>query len=87
MAERPKVMLQVVPLDAGPHPGMGGPIMIASCDGAPDVAYLDTAMEGQLVERPDHVAAVGVLFDTLRLDALPGRASVKLIAEVMETWT
>jgi Domain of unknown function (DUF5753)/Helix-turn-helix domain len=87
MAERPKVMLQVVPLDAGPHPGMAGPMMIASCDGVPDVAYLDTAMEGQLVERPDDVAAVAVLFDTLRMEALPGRASMKLIAEVMETWT
>lgn len=86
-AERPKVMLQVVPLDAGPHPGMAGPITIASCDGVPDVAYLDTAMEGQLVERPDDVAAVAVLFDTLRMEALPGRASVRLIAEVMETWT
>jgi transcriptional regulator with XRE-family HTH domain len=85
MAERQKVMLQVVPLDAGPHPGMAGPIMIASCDGVPDVAYLDTAMEGQLVERPDDVAAVDVLFDSLRTEALPGRASAKLIAEVMET--
>jgi hypothetical protein len=28
-----------------------------------------------------------VLFDTLRMEALPGRASMKLIAEVMETWT
>ena len=87
MAGRPKVMLQVVPLDVGPHPGMAGPIAIASCDGVPDVAYLDTAMEGQLVERAEDVAAVAVLFDTLRLEALPGRASVKLIAEVMETWT
>jgi transcriptional regulator with XRE-family HTH domain len=87
MAERPKIMLQAVPLDAGPHPGMAGPMLIASCDAAPDVAYLDTAMEGQLVERPGDVASVAVLFDTLRLEALPGRASVKLIAEVMETWT
>lgn len=86
MAERPKLMLQIVPMGAGAHPGMAGPIMIASCDGGPDVAYLDTALEGQLVERPDDVAAITVLFDILRMEALPGRASAKLITEAMETW-
>jgi alpha-mannosidase len=50
LAARPKVVLQVVPTDAGPHPGTAGPMVLASFDDRPDVAYLDTAMEGQLVE-------------------------------------
>jgi len=50
-ATRPKIVIQVVPTDAGPHPGTAGPMVLASSDGRPDVAYLDTALEGQLVER------------------------------------
>src|SRR5260370_38807655 len=50
-ATRPKIVIQVVPTDAGPHPGTAGPMVLASSDGRPDVAYLDTALQGQPVER------------------------------------
>jgi transcriptional regulator with XRE-family HTH domain len=87
LAERPKVVVQVVPADAGPHPGTAGPMVIASLDGTPDVAYLDTALKGQLVERREDVAAIALLYDTLRSEALPVRASVDFIAKVKEQWT
>lgn len=87
LAARPKVVLQVVPVDAGPHPGMAGPIALASSDGTPDVAYLDTALTGQLIERPEDVAAVALLYDTLRAEALPARASVEVITKVKDSWT
>jgi transcriptional regulator with XRE-family HTH domain len=87
LAERSKIVLRVVPVDAGPHLGMAGPMVIASFDDAPDVAYLDTALEGQLVERHEDVAAVALLYDTLRAEALPVRASLDLIAKVKESWT
>jgi transcriptional regulator with XRE-family HTH domain len=87
LAERSKVVLQVVPVDAGPHPGTAGPMVIASFSDAPDVAYLDTALEGQLVERHEDVAAIALQYDTLRAEALPVRASLELIAKVKESWT
>ena len=87
LAGRSKIVLQVVPVDAGPHPGTAGPMVIASFDDGPDLAYLDTALEGQLVERHEDVAMVALLHDTLRAEALPVRASLELIAKVMEEWT
>jgi transcriptional regulator with XRE-family HTH domain len=87
LAERTKIVLQVVPVDAGPHPGTAGPMAIASLDGAPDVAYLDTALEGQLVEGHADVAAIALLYDTLRAEALPVRASMEFIAREQGSWT
>jgi transcriptional regulator with XRE-family HTH domain len=51
MAARPKVSLQVVPASAGAHPGLSGPLVIARFKSGHDVAYIDTALTGQLVER------------------------------------
>jgi Domain of unknown function (DUF5753) len=88
LAARSKIVLQVVPVDAGPHPGTAGAMVIASFDGAaPDVAYLDTALEGQLVERPEDVATIALVYDTLRAEALPVRASLEYIAKVKDSWT
>jgi hypothetical protein len=43
----------------------------AAPDGAADVAYLDNALAGQVVERADDVARVTLLYDILKAEALP----------------
>ena len=87
VAARPKVSLQVVPASVGAHPGLSGPFVIASFQSAPDVAYLDTALAGQLVERQQNVTELTMLFDTVRGAALPCAASAELIREVMTSWS
>ena len=87
MAQRPKIMLQVVPADARAHAGVDGMLVIASLDDQPDVGYFDTPVTGQLVQRPEDVAHLTRLYDTLRSEALPCGASARLIEEVMGTWT
>jgi hypothetical protein len=87
LATRPRVFLQVVPQSAGAHPGLAGPLALASFDDAPDVAYLDNAITGQLVDNADDLAALTVLYDVLRGTALSCRESEALVREVMETWT
>ena len=67
--------------------GVGGPFVIAEFRDAPEVAYLDTAAGGQIADHPDIVKACAHVFDTLRAEALPPRASLDLIAEVRDTWT
>jgi transcriptional regulator with XRE-family HTH domain len=86
-ARDPWITIQVVPSSAGAHPGLLGPFVIAGFAASPDVAYLDNALTGQVVERADDVRHVSVLYDTLRAEALPSRASIDLITEVARTWT
>lgn len=86
LAERPKISLQVIPASVGGHVGLSGPFLVASFDSGPDVAYLDTVVAGQLVEGRDYLCTLTLLFDTLRGEALPCRASSELIRDVMATW-
>jgi transcriptional regulator with XRE-family HTH domain len=86
-ARRPKVMLQVVPLGSGAHPGLAGQFAIASFDDSPDVAYLDNALAGQVIERADDISRVALLYDILKAEALSPRATVDLARKVIERWT
>jgi transcriptional regulator with XRE-family HTH domain len=83
----PKIKVLVVPASAGAHVGLSGAFVIAEFRDAPDVVYLDTAAQGQIADHPEIVKACAQVFDTLRAEALPPRASLDLITEVRETWT
>jgi uncharacterized protein DUF5753 len=84
---QPKIVLQVLPAVAGAHPGLAGQFVIAGFDGAADVAYLDNALAGQVVERADDVARVTLLYDILKAEALPRQASIDLARKAIERWT
>jgi transcriptional regulator with XRE-family HTH domain len=86
-AREPKVLFQVVSIGSGAHPGLAGHFVIASFDGSPDVAYLDNALAGQVVERADALARVALLYDILKAEALSPRASVALARKAAEKWT
>ena len=76
MARRSRILVQVIPLEAGAHEGMrGGSFVVADFEDAPTVAYQDTAMSGQIIEDQDQAGALAHLWDTLRLEALPRTAS------------
>lgn len=84
----PWVTIQVMPTAAGAHPGLLGPFVLAGFDSSPDVAYLDNALTGQVVERAEDVTHVASLYDTLRAEALSPRASADLITHIVRTtWT
>lgn len=87
MARRPKVKVLVVPASAGAHVGLSGAFAIAEFRDAPEAAYLETAAQGQISDHPAIVKACAQVFDTLRAEALPPRASLDLITGVMGTWT
>jgi uncharacterized protein DUF5753 len=54
---------------------------------APDIAYLDNPLAGQVVERADDVARVTLLYDILKAEALPRQASIDLARKAIERWT
>jgi transcriptional regulator with XRE-family HTH domain len=86
-AAHPRVTIQVMPFGTAAHPGMLGPFLVASFESGPDAAYLDNALHGQITERRKEVARVGLLYDTLRSEALSPRASREMIMKVRQEWT
>jgi hypothetical protein len=86
-ARRPSVVLQVIPLAAGAHQGMSGNFMIAEFGQGPPLAYQDTAARGQIIEDQDDIGAIGVMWDTLKSEALPRGTSLELLEEVAKSWT
>jgi hypothetical protein len=87
MTARANVVIQVIPYSVGAHEGVNGAFVIAEFANSPSIVYLETALTGLVIERPEDVAAVTLAYDTLRTEALPRAASLELLREVAKTWT
>jgi hypothetical protein len=88
-AQRPSIVLQVIPAAKGAHQGLnGGAFVIADFpeDDGPPAGYTDTAVAGQIVESADDIRSLVALWDTLKSEALPRSASLKLVEEVADLW-
>jgi transcriptional regulator with XRE-family HTH domain len=81
---QPAITIQVVPAGIGAHAGLLGAFAIAAGDGSPDTLYVDTAVQGQTVIETALVRKAASIFDRLRSEALPQRASRDLIEKVAE---
>ena len=87
-ARRPKIVFQVIPASVGVHDGLpGAGFVIAEFRGAQPVAYQETAVRGQVIEDADDVGLLASLWDRLRAEALPRRASLDLVEDVRKTWS
>ena len=84
-AESPDVMLQVVPYSAGAYPGLAGAFMIIGLEGR-EVVYVDHAFSGDIVEAANDVATMKRIWEALRVEALSGKQSIELLAEVAKEW-
>jgi hypothetical protein len=87
MAGRPSVVIQVISREVGAHEGVNGSFVIADFASSPSIVYLETALTGLVVERPEDVSAVTLRYETLKTEALPRAASLELLREVAKTWT
>jgi len=87
MAQRPNIMIQIVADEVGAHEGVNGAFIIADCKNAPSAVYLETALTGLVVDNPDDVAAVTLIYETLRGEALPRARSLEMLKEVARSWT
>jgi Domain of unknown function (DUF5753) len=88
MSQRPNITVGIVPYSAGGHMGLLGAFVIAEFDAAATIVYLETAAGGQIAEQPSMVSEVMLVFDALRSECLPRRASQELIMKAVEDrWT
>ncbi|GAA4967184.1 helix-turn-helix transcriptional regulator [Yinghuangia aomiensis] len=85
-ADHPRVVLQVMPSSAGPHPLMGGLTIAMTFADSPPIIYNESAHTGQLIEEPALVAKYLRSYDHARAAALSPKASLTLIASAVRTY-
>lgn len=86
LAVLPNVTLQVLPLDAGAHPGMEGSFAVLGFpdEADPDTVYVEMATGGVIRDKPDDVARYKAIFDCLQALALSPDESAELVARTAE---
>ena len=84
MAELPHVVMQVLPVEAGMHPGQVGAFTILELDDQPEIVWVEGPGDGRFIDREDQVAACIRRYDHLRAMALSPAASRKLITALLE---
>ncbi|MFL6051807.1 MAG: Scr1 family TA system antitoxin-like transcriptional regulator [Actinoallomurus sp.] len=70
----------------GAYPGLAGGFLILGFDGR-EAVYVEDAFSGDIIEAADDVATMKRIWEALRVEALPGKQSVDLLAEVAKQWT
>ena len=84
-AEMPNVTIQVMPLDATPHPGnVGGFGLVGFPSPMPDVVLLENLIGSSYVEGVDDVRTFADAFERIVAAALPTDDSLALIARIEE---
>ncbi|WP_019630992.1 helix-turn-helix domain-containing protein [Actinomadura atramentaria] len=84
-AERHNITIQIVPFSRGSYPGTMGSFEILGFEGEPDVVYAEGHLDGQLVQRADHVRGYSLRYDRIRALALPADETLKLLHEILES--
>lgn len=88
MSLRPNVNIQVVPYAAGGHYALLGAFNIVETEDGARVGYLETALDGYIVESPPVAAQLMLAFDTVRSETLSRSVSRDFIRQCTEdTWT
>jgi hypothetical protein len=86
---RPNIAVHVVPSSVGAHTGLLGAFIEVDLDGeAGRVVYLETPDQGLISDAPSLATKILGMFERVRSEALPRRASQDLIRKVVnERWT
>ncbi|MER6595173.1 DUF5753 domain-containing protein [Micromonospora purpureochromogenes] len=82
LADLPHIRLYVVPVGVGAHPALAGGFVLATLPDGDEVAYVDGVF-GQVMDQPDALDAIGVMWDTLLIEALPQNVSAELIGKLV----
>lgn len=87
--KQPNVVVQVLPYDAGAHPGMPGSFAMMDFPDAadPELVYIDSMAGDLFLERDTDVRRFTVIFEHLRAAALSPAESVRLVREVAAKMT
>jgi hypothetical protein len=82
MISRPRVTIQIVPVNVGATAGLLGSFAIAQVAGQRDAAYLESCTNGQVTDRVDEVQAVSLRYEAIHAWAYPQHMSEQVIREM-----
>lgn len=80
-AERPNVVVQVLPFDTGPHPAMTGSFQMVTFHDADDLGlvYVEGRLSGYMLEKPEQIREYDQIWGALQASALsPGDSRVMM---------
>jgi len=77
------VELQVLPMECKKHPSLGGPFIMLTPKGKPQVAYLEVQHISRLITDPDEVRILAARYGSIRAQALTPEESLTLIKKML----
>ncbi|MFC6066684.1 Scr1 family TA system antitoxin-like transcriptional regulator [Streptomyces ochraceiscleroticus] len=83
-AERPNVVLQVMPMDRGEHAGLPGPMTVIETAELTTLVYTEVEGQSTLVSRPEEVGVLARRYAMIGRQALRPEDSVKLIEQLRD---
>lgn len=84
--EHPRINIQVIPEETASHAGLSGAFTIATHLEDIDVAYVETAADGQVIHSPRSVAQLTTVFDALCAEGLSLRRSADYLSRMEKSW-
>ncbi|MFD4480089.1 helix-turn-helix domain-containing protein [Streptomyces sp. NPDC058471] len=86
LARKRRIIVQVLPFDAGAHAAMDGPLKLMEFESAPPLSFVEAPDMGKLLDDPATVARHALMFDLLQAAALPLRDSLALIESLAQDY-
>ncbi|GAA2204918.1 helix-turn-helix transcriptional regulator [Nonomuraea monospora] len=87
MAEHNWFSVQLLPYEALCTAVLVGPVVLARENGVPIAAYVESALHGRVIDRPDEIKRLVSRLECVRTAALPEYLSVQRIKARAATWS
>jgi hypothetical protein len=85
VADEPHITFQLLPYDAGAHPGMPGSFAILQYDASnPDLIYIENAATDLFLEDESDISRYTMVFEHLRAVAASPEATRRILADAIE---
>ncbi|MFG2542517.1 helix-turn-helix domain-containing protein [Streptomyces sp. NPDC048594] len=81
-----RVIVQVLPFDAGAHPAMQGCVKLMDFTGAPPLVYLEGVGTGRVDDDPATVGRYRFYYELLMISALSPTKSLSMIEELAQNY-
>ncbi|MGW6021602.1 helix-turn-helix domain-containing protein [Streptomyces sp. NPDC055099] len=86
LALQHRVIVQVLPFDAGEHAAMHGSLKLMEFEGAPPLSFVEAPDMGKLLDDPATVTRHTLMFNLLQATALSPKKSLALLESVAQDY-